>query len=236
MVFFFGSMASAQTDDATTREEPIESAPVSELAIEKVEEAMEWTRVRRGEGQGFVLAQYSFLDLLLPGKMGLTAGWVEHVGRTWEFEYLKGSLSVPFLIDDLGEMVDERFSIIGRSYLARNSFHVSYGLGYYRFRVRLGSDMVNRVSGGYYPSMDLIEVDSLGLHLGVGHRWTAKNGFTWGVDWVSWAQPLIKVKSAAPFLDRANNADDLSVVRGAVNVISYSPRLSFLRLQLGYLF
>src|SRR5690606_30674611 len=142
---------------------------------------------------------YSPLDLLIPSKYGGTIGYTQNADTSWEFEYLKGSVSVPFLVDDLGKMTDERFSIIRRSYLGSNSFNISYGLTYFDFSMHLGNKLLDRVTGGGYPAIDLVEVQSLGLNLGIGNRWIFNKNITFGVDWISWAQPFYVMKKKSAF-------------------------------------
>lgn len=181
------------------------------------------------------LLTYSPIDLLIPSKIGASFGYMESADKIWEFEYLRGSLSAPFVVGDLGKMTDERVSVMKRSYSGSNSFNFSYGITYYNFSLRLGSDILSRVSGGQ-GAMDMIQIQSLGVNLGLGHRWSIAKNITAGVDWVSWSQPLLTLKKDAAFLDQANDANDKDDVDKAVKLITYFPRFVFLKLQVGVLF
>ncbi|MDZ4677453.1 MAG: hypothetical protein SGI74_08080 [Oligoflexia bacterium] len=194
------------------------------------------TRERRSQANYFALLNYSFLDLLIPGKYGLTIGLLRDLDKSWEFEYLRGTMSVPFLITDLVKMTDERFSIIGRSYFGSNSFNLNYGLTYFNFSLNLGDKLMSRVSGGAYPSMDLIAVQALGFNVGIGNRWTFKHNITLGIDWISWSQPVIITKRQAGFLDASSNQADKDAVENSIKYMAYFPRLLLLKLQLGILF
>lgn len=203
---------------------------------ERVSKTLAETRARREKADYFVLANYSPFDLLIPSKYGLTFGYIKSADKTWELEYLRGSISVPVIVEDLGNMTDERFSVIGRSYFGGNSFNFSYGLSYFNFSLRLGDDLLNRVTEGNYPSIDLIEIQSLGFNLAIGNRWSFNHNVTFGVDWISLAQPVFVTNKKSAFLDHASNQQDKDDVDKTMNLISYFPRLAFLKLQLGILF
>lgn len=209
---------------------------IAKNTTEQVSKTLSETRERREKADYFALANYSPLDLLIPSKYGFTLGYIESADKTWEFEYLRGSISVPFIVEDLGKMTDERLSVIGRSYFGGNSFHVSYGLSYFDFSLHLGDKLLNRVTGGSYPSIDLVEIQSLGFNLAVGNRWSFNRNVTFGVDWISWAQPVYVMNKKSAFLDYASNQQDKDDVDKATKLISHFPRLAFLKLQLGILF
>ena len=233
--------------DETTTTPKVEPKPKKEGLLEDASDAVSKatdkavgvlaeTRQRRTDSDYYILGNYAPLDLILPGKYGVSLGSIRTADVSWEFEYLHGSVAVPFLIEDLGSMSDDRFSLIRRSYFGSNSFNFSYGLTYFDFSVHLGDKLLSKLSGNNYPSVDLVELQAFGFNVGVGNRWTFKHNITLGVDWISWAQPVIVTKKDAAFLDYANNADDKDDVKTAVNVISYFPRLSLLKVQLGILF
>lgn len=206
-------------------------------AAEGVKSALDEAKTRRENSGYFVLGNYAPLDLLIPSKLGASAGFVREGGRTtWELEFLRGSISVPFLIKDLGEMTDTRISLIGRSYGGRNSFNFNYGLSYFDFSMTLGNQLLNRVSGGAYPALDLVRIQALGFHLGLGNRWVFQKNFTFGVDWITWDQPVFVTNRQSAFLNANANPGDKQDVETAMNLISYFPRLGFLKLQLGLSF
>lgn len=137
LVSFFACAASA--DESVTQS--------VEDTGKKVAEVLAETRQRREKSNYFVLGNYSFLDLLIPGKYGLTLGYIKSADQTWEVEYLRGTISVPFFVKDLGSMTDERLALIGRSYMGGNSFNFSYSLSYFDFSLHIGDKLLNRVSG-----------------------------------------------------------------------------------------
>jgi hypothetical protein len=191
---------------------------------------------RRSQSQYLVLGNYAPIDLIIPGKYGITLGWVRNPADTYEFEYLKGSVSVPFLIEDLGAMSDERISLNKRAFAERNSFNITYGITYFDYSIHLGSKILNRLTSGSYPSVDLIESQSLGINFGIGNRWTFDHNITLGVDWFSWAQPLVVISEKSAFLDYVSNETDKKNVEDALDAISYFPRWSVLKVQIGMSF
>lgn len=245
-VFIFVSASALAQDSTVNTNQPQAETPPPNLldqakegakkAGESISAVLKEGPARRAEADYFALLNYSPIDFLLPGKYGFTLGAVKNADKTWEFEYLRGSISVPFIVEDLGKMTDERMSLIGRSYFGSNSFNLSYGLSYFAFSMHLGDKLLNRVTGGSYPSIDLIEVNSLGFNAAIGNRWALNKNISFGIDWISWAQPLLITKKQNSFLDYASNQDDRDSVDKATKIIAYFPRIAFLKLQLGVLF
>ncbi len=184
----------------------------------------------------FALFNYSYLDLIIPSKYGFTAGIFSTEDESWELEFLRGNLSVPFLIKDLGSMSDDRISVIHRPLSSKTAFNFSYGLSFFSFTTHVGDKLLNRLSGGRFTSVDLINIQSLGFHLGLGHRWTFNENIILSIDWISWGQPLINLKKESSFLDYADNPEDRSEVESLIKVTSYFPRLSLLKVQFGMSF
>ncbi len=172
--------------------------------------------------------QYGPVDLLLPSKIGASVYW-----DGWEFEYLGSSIKVPWILKDLGAMSDKRFQILRRSSLAGWQF--AWGVSYNSFQVSLGDSLLNRLSGGTYPSVDLIEISTLGAvaTFGYRHQW---NNWLAGVELVSWAQPIFTLKSSAPFLNSVSNEDDRAAVQTTVDLIRFFPRWSVAKVSVGYSF
>lgn len=203
---------------------------------QKAEQAVQNSRWRRSQKDYLGLINYSPLDLLIPSKLGVTVGLLRDTDTSWELEYLRGSVSVPFFVEDLGSMTDQRISLIRRSYFGKNSFNVGYGLSYFDFKVNLGNDILSRLSSGAVPMIDVVHIQSLGFNLSLGNRWHVDKNITLGVDWVSWSQPLFVTRKDSLFLDYVTNANDKDDVETAIRWTSYFPRLSFLKLQVGILF
>ncbi|MBX3041218.1 MAG: hypothetical protein KF789_10985 [Bdellovibrionaceae bacterium] len=202
----------------------------------RVAQKLDETKIRRASKDYFVLGTYSPVDLLIPSKKGLTVGLIKDASETWEFEYLSGSVSLPWIVKDLGEMTDRRFSLIRRTYSKRNSFNFSYGLTYTDFSIHLGNDIMSRVSGGRSPSLDLVEIETLGANFAIGNRWSFDKNITLSVDWFSWAQPLKVIRKKHDFLSKATNDSDRDDVGKAASVIAYFPRFAVFKIQLGILF
>lgn len=207
---------------------------------EQLQEAVSESATSRRPGRVFGGLIYSPIDLLIPSKFGVTLGIVENPNHTWELEYLRGTIKIPFLIEDLGEWRDEKISLIRRSYFGTNSFNISYGLTYFRFKLRLGNEVLSRVSGGQIPpGVDFLRVEGLGPNFGIGNRWSFKNGVTLAVDWATWSQPLITTKKDEAYLEYSSgntDARDRDHIDTAVKLMQFMPRLTFFKFELGYQF
>jgi hypothetical protein len=211
---------------------------IAEKAFQETKSFFAQTRGRREGADYFGLLNYSGLDLIIPSKIGGTIGLIQNASYSWEIEYLRGSVSVPWIIDDLGSMTDTRISLVRRSYALRNSFNVSYGLSYFDLTAHLGNKYLAALSGDAQSvyNVDLLKVEALGFNLGIGNRWTFQHDITVGIDWVVWSQPVFVTKEKNVFMDYATNPDKKDDVSSAVRGASYLPRLSFLKLQIGMLF
>lgn len=235
--FFVCFNAFSEGDLSERVEKTFDSAvETTKEVAEKVNSKMNETKSLRENTKYYLLGNYAILDLLIPTKYGVSAGVVEDVNKSWELEYLHGSLSVPFVIEDLGKVTDDRISIIGRSYFGNNSFNFNYGLSYFSFSLHLGDKLLSNLTGGAYPSLDLIEVNSVGFHIGIGNRWAINKSATFGIDWLEWSQPVIVTSKKTAYLDYATNQKDKDDVDNLIKIVSYFPRLTILKIQFGLLF
>lgn len=227
------------TEEKTTGEKIKDAAQKTAEGIgdaaKKVGEQMGETAQRRADSNMVIMGTYAPLDLVLPSKIGASIGWISSARNTLEIEYVKGSVKPP-LVEDLGEVADQRLTLMRRSYFSSNSFNMSYGLSYIGFHGKVGDALLARLSGGTIPEVELINVDSFGVHFGLGNRWIFAKGVTFGVDWFSWTQPLIVTRREAKFLDYVSNQDDRDKIDTAMKILSYFPRWSAFKLQLGYTF
>lgn len=188
--------------------------------------------VQASEKRFYALFNYSYLDLLAPGKWGATGGWLRNEDHSLELEYLKGSISAPWVLEDLGSVTDTRISLIRRSRLWFDSFHIGYGLVYFDFKIFLGNELLSALSEEA-PSADLARSETLGSYLSFGNRWSIDENWLFAVDWVSWSQPLIKIREESEFLDTADDEKDRETVRDALQIIYRFPRLAVFKLAIG---
>lgn len=232
---FFCSLSHASDSEIVADTKKVLDQTTTEVA-KKVAKSLDTTQDRREHSNYLFMASYSPLDLIIPSKLGLTVGQTKSVDKTWELEILRGSLAIPFVIDNLGDVSDLRFSFIARSYAGRNSFNFSYGLSYFDFSARLGNKYLASVSGTPSGSVELLKIQTLGANFGIGNRWTIDKNFTFGVDWISWSQPLLLVQRDDDYLTATNSTPDRDAIEKALGLISYFPRISVLKIQIGVLF
>lgn len=210
-------------------------APLSSSLAAETESENSITR--REDSILLALGTYSPIDFMIPSKLGLTFGYIHDANTTIEFEYLRGRLTaIPFVVEDLGAIDEQRLSLIGRSYFGMNSFNISYGVSYFDLSVNLGSRFLDEFLGEDRYAIDLVQIRSLGLVLGFGNRWTINKNITLGVDWVSWAQPIYAIEKRAEYIKKTANNDAKREVETVLNLASFLPRFAFLKLQLGISF
>lgn len=179
---------------------------------------------------------YSPFDLILPSKTGAALLYRTSADAAWELEYSNGALKVPFIIKDLGEVSETRISLNRRHSNGGVGFQFLYGVFYQTFTLRLGNEILSRLTSGSIPNIELIEIGSVGATIGLGYRWRLKDRFVLGVDGAAWAQPFLNTKRSTPFLDAATNANDRDSVDATVKLIQYLPRFSLLKVSAGFEF
>jgi hypothetical protein len=169
-------------------------------------------------------------------KYGGTLSYNTSPENTYELEYLKGDLGFGAFGFDLGKIEEQKFSLLWRSYSQRNTFSFFTGLTYNKFSVHLGNEYLETVTGSQRTNVDLAEIATLGATWGFGQRWHTKNGFVWGVDWLTLSLPLVTMDENIPFVERSQNPQRREQVSDAVKLFKRIPTVGVLKLQLAYSF
>lgn len=182
---------------------------------------------------------YAPIDLLIPSKKGVSFHFNSDENKVQhEFQYLKGSYSIPLLIADIGKIQDERISYLRRKFVSDSNFNWYWGLSYVSFDATIGPDLLNYIlPGNIIPNIDLIDIRTIGLDLGIGHRWYFKTNFSVSLDWLAITQPLIILKKEAPYLEAQNSSEsEKDSFKKSIDLITYFPRFSVIKLGIGYNF
>ena len=82
----------------------------------------------------------------------------------------------------------------------------------------------------------MVEVQNLGVTIGLGNRWQLKNRFVFGVDWLQMNLPLASLKASAPFINETFDGKARDRVETFVKVLRHTPTFVFLKLQFGMSF
>lgn len=181
-----------------------------------------------------LMAQYLPLDLFVPSKIGLSAAYDPGDRRFFEIEYVRASLNAPFYLGNIGGLSDQRWTFMRRNFVGAGSFNWSYGVSYMIFDIHLGNSYLSRIPNAP-GSLDLLSIETLGAMIGVGNRWPLGKGFEFGVDWFVYTQPLLTTKRQGVFLDYASGSER-DEVSTAFNLVTYFPRLTLGKVQLGWSF
>lgn len=179
------------------------------------------------------VASFSPFDLWLPSKIGASIYYHPNQKINWELELLRGSLPINLLGIDIGSFSDTRISLLRRSFNNRNSFNFLYGLFYNSVKISLGDDLLATVTGASRASVDLIEVQNIGITLGIGNRWQLKNRFVFGVDWLQMNLPLASLGVEAPFIDETSDGGAKDDVEELLSLLKRVPTFVLFKLQLG---
>lgn len=234
LLFVFGVM----TASFCYAETPFESVKnTTTETIEDVAQAAVTTDVLRRFRSFAGYINYAPLDLIVPSKLGVALSWIKDSNTEYEMEYLKAQVSVPALIGDIGQISEQRLSLVGRHYMGTNSFNIGFGLSYNNTSVQVGNDILSQLSpGSDVSSLDVIKIETLGLNFTLGHRWAIHKNIVFGVDWFSWSQPIYKSYVSTDILNYIQNADDSSKVSKGIDIIGMFPRWGVIKCQLGIWF
>lgn len=230
-------LAEDTTPKTPPPQEETEKAPLKEIEDLAKESwaSLSQSRQRREETKYFAYLNYAPLDLIIPSKIGVTLGLNLGADKSWELEYLRGSFSVPVFIADIGSITEQRISLTKRSFFGSNSLNIHYGVSFFSLNVHLGDEFIKSMSGNY-PSAEVVGLEAWGFNLGIGNRWTIKKNITFGVDWVSWSQPVYLSKKDDDYLNYSTSEDYKDDVDTALKIASYLPRITVLKLQFGMMF
>lgn len=169
-------------------------------------------------------------------KYGLTFTYNDSPENAYELEYLKGGLGFGYFGVNLGSIEEQKLTALWRSYSARNTFSFFTGMSYNIFRVHLGSEYLETVTGSQRANVDVAEIQTLGLTWGFGQRWHMKNGGVWGVDWFNIMIPLVLLREDTPFQQVSNSPSKREEFSDAAKLFKRVPSLGVLKLQIGYSF
>lgn len=206
----------------------------TDKAIKKAQVALNESPKSREERKWKVLGNYSYFDLWIPSKIGFSLTYSSSEKRSWEFEYLKGSFSIPFVVEDLGKFVDTRMSLLTRSFPYNSNFNYFYGLNYNHIEIFIGDKFLASITP--FPSFDVMSIKTLGFTWGLGHRWQFKNRFIVSVDWFQINIPLLTLEEKTPFLASTTNASDREDAQDVVDFFKSFPTIGALKFQLGISF
>lgn len=202
---------------------------------EKASEQYNLISLYRGKRTWVITGNYSYFDLIVPGKYGVTVGYVKDAGNTYEIDYMRGSLGFGWLGIDIGSITEQRLALLWRSYNQRNTFNFQMGVNYNKFEIKVGDTLLNKVAGAK-TDYDVMDIQTLGLSWGIGNRWQTKGGFVWAFDWLQLHVPVVTIREHTPFIDATTDQEDREDAQSAVKIIRHFPRLAALKFQIGFSF
>ncbi len=183
-----------------------------------------------------VTGNYSYADLWVPGKFGVTLAYRLDEKSWVEFDYMRGSFSTGWIGVDLGRVIEQRAVIQWRHFPWARRFNWFVGTNYNDLEVTLGDSALATVSALETSEYELMRLTSLGGSAGFGHRWVFANGFVLAVDWLHVHVPVLSLKEDAPFRDATTDPDRKTEADDLVRFVQKFPRFAALKLQLGLSF
>lgn len=183
-----------------------------------------------------VLASYSYFDLWVPSKVGVSAAFNHAGSDSYEIQFDRGSVGFDYFNVSLGKVSDDRVSIIWRHFSQRNSFNYFVGLHHSAYKIKLGDDLLKTVGVSQRGAVEMMEISQLGPTLGFGNRWQSKSGIVWSFDWLTLNFPLWTLKSRTPFLETSTNSRAQKDVQDVLRALKNVPTGAVVKIQLGYAF
>ncbi|MBX9767674.1 MAG: hypothetical protein K2X47_10420 [Bdellovibrionales bacterium] len=177
----------------------------------------------------FAVGTYAPTEMWVPNKIGVAAGTMYSRWHTVEAEYLRGSLGALF------SMVKEtKISLIGRSYVAENSFNLSYGIAYTDLYAGASASLF----GQSFANMTFFEFRNLAAQVALGNRWEIGKNLVIGVDWLTITQPFYQfdVVNNPNVASRPYDATILESDDALMRTIASITRIGLLKMQFGMRF
>jgi hypothetical protein len=178
---------------------------------------------------------YSFIDLWVTPKWGIDLAY-----RTkdveWEFEYTNGTLSYDFLIDDIGIIKEERFTLNRKSFAGDSSFYWAFGLYYSQFEAKIGASYLSSITSSLTAQANLLTIRSVGIMSGIGNKWNLSRRFYLGIDWFQIFAPIYNIETDSDFFKYSTDSSDRDKVDKALKFVKYIPGFVLFKLSLGFNF
>lgn len=194
------------------------------------------TRENRGETKWSIVGEYSLFETWVLSKKAIAITYNETSANSCEFEYATGSLGWGAFGIDIGEIKEQRYSLLSRSYVNRKTWSFITGIYYNKINVQLGNALLVTVVGAQQASVKFLELDTVGFTWGFGQRWQTQKGYVWGADWFTIHVPLFVTEESAPFLDASSSEERRKDVGAALNFFKRIPEFAVIKIQLGYSF
>ncbi len=227
---------------ATTKPADVQTPVEQPVPAVETKEETKWYDSKRDDREnraaknwGFT-GNYSFVEMWVLTKWGLSANYTKDPSWTYELEYANGSLGWGYFGIDIGRIKEERISALARSFGKRNSFNFIYGVFYNKLDFRLGDELLRATNAANRSDLDHAEVSLAGLTWGIGNRWHTRKGYIVGVDWLTINLPFSVIQQHAPFLKRSENENDRKDFKDSLDWIKRFPSIGVLKLQVGLTF
>ncbi|MBC7371208.1 MAG: hypothetical protein H7326_06570 [Bdellovibrionaceae bacterium] len=207
--------------------------------VDKLKEAkatLAATRENRGTTKWTVAGEYSLFESWVFSKKALAVAYNESSADSYELEYATGSLGWGAFGIDIGEIKEQRFSLLSRCYNERKTWSFVTGLYYNMMNVQIGNSLLSSVAGAAQSSVKMLELNTVGVTWGFGQRWQTKKGYVWGADWFMIHWPLFVTEESVPFLDASSSEDRRRDVGSALKIFKRVPEFAVVKIQLGYSF
>lgn len=173
--------------------------------------------------------------IIMPTKTGFAGSWMINGEWSLEAEYLKGGYNLGFLGIDLFDLSERIIGLNARWYAA-NSFNLKMGLGERKYNFSLGSDYLNKITGGDVSEEMSLSVKNQVLLLGLGNRWQFDRGFTIGFDWFELIIPVGNSSVKENFLHSVKDQGERDDIQDVIDYMRTGTTFNALKLHVGYAF
>lgn len=168
-------------------------------------------------------------------KIGLDLGIHMNPNWTLEAEFTRGSLSGKVFHVEFGQIVDQRYGLKTRWYLARsNSFHLLMGVFKSQLKMEIGPSIITNIPGG--PNTSVLNAEAYGPLFGFGNRWQWAQGYTLGIDWFTVYIPTTNKRSDLGIAESITPETDKNNIKDILNFFLAIPEFDVLKINFGYSF
>lgn len=227
-MFLGGALAAT----AQAAGDPSESAAAAEESHEEADS-------RANRARSTVVPSVTVLDtgLWTPMKYGASLGYLQDANKTYELDYLRGSLGLSFKGINLISFEETLVLARWRWYADMNSFNLSFAFGERRYTFDLGDDVFEDAPGvPFNTAYKVAEIRNWVVTSGIGNRWQFDQGFTLGVDWFELIVPIGQGQTHSRLYDAMEDSGAKRNLKRVFSVLRYGPTFNAFKVQLGWAF
>lgn len=188
------------------------------------------TEARETDKKMNVMFDYGLINLPFPSSYGLEANLFLTKGFALGLDYQRSTIPLDFYFFDIGNLSESNLVLQSRLY-AGKSFNFLIGMGRRKTSLNLPLSYFDLFTGNDHP---VSELQATILRLGVGSKWTYKEKYRIGIDWIHLDIPVATQtnRSASQYAD----PEDAENVERAEKIMRWYPSGVIAQFKIGIAF